>query len=53
MSIENPSVELSAAAWMETPLGQYLLERERAYIETEMRELGEHSPFRQVPDEQD
>lgn len=31
---------------------QYLV-KERAYVETEMRELGEHSPFRQMQDEQD
>ena len=31
---------------------QYLV-KERAYVESEMRELGEHSPFRQSQDEQD
>jgi SAM-dependent methyltransferase len=37
MSIETPVTD--AATWMQTPLGQYLLERERAYIDRTVTDI--------------
>jgi SAM-dependent methyltransferase len=43
VSIENPSfagaADMSAAAWLQTPLGQYLLARERAYIDKTVADI--------------
>jgi SAM-dependent methyltransferase len=37
MSIETPATD--AATWMQTPLGRYLLERERAYIDRTVTDI--------------
>jgi len=40
MSIETPVLSLAdAAAWLQTPLGQYLLTRERAYIDKTVTDI--------------
>lgn len=39
MSIENPAAEPSAAPWLQSPLGQYLLARERAYIDKTVADI--------------
>ncbi len=39
MSIENPASESAAATWLQTPLGQYLLARERAYIDKTVADI--------------
>ena len=39
MLIEDPIFENSAAAWLQTPLGQYLLARERTYIDRTVTDI--------------